>query len=502
MNLGGKKKILLIALAVIAVVVTAVGITVMSYWNAMLNKMGDAENTAPTLSAEEAQALLGESVPEETEWQWPEVYNDKNITNIMLVGQNYREDEPNLLSDTMILCSINRDEKTISLVSFLRDMYVPLPAYAGHTGGQNRINVCYALGSTWTGTNQGGMEMLAKCVEQNFGIHIDHTIEVSFTAFTDIINMIGGVEVDVNEAEAQYMTKHVGYVGQIQPGTQILDGSQALAYARIRKIDGDRQRSARQRAVMISLFDKCREMDWLDVYFMACDVMPMITTDMTNDQITMYLLELIPMISDLSIQSLTCPVDNEILPGSNWGKSVEMYGYTAGVTGVNTKLNGQYLRIALGLEEGDLEALVEAAAKSAPKPTKKPKPTQPTEPDEEPTEAPTEGAQDPSEPESTIPPVTDSTVPTVPVEPPASAPTEPPVTEPAAPPASAPTDPPVPTEPPAPTAPPAPAPTDPPAPTPAPTAPPAPAPTDPPAPAPVPTAPPAPAPTPTQAPAA
>lgn len=489
MNSEKKKKILKIGLSVFAVLLAAILVTVYSYWNAMLDKMGDAEDTAATLSSEEAAALLGTEATEETQWQWPEVYNDKNITNIMLVGQNYREDEPNLLSDTMILCSINRDEKTISLVSFLRDMYVTLPSYAGHTGGANRINVCYALGSTWTKTRQGGMEMLAKCVEQNFGIHVDHTIEVSFTAFTDIINMMGGVEVDVNEAEAAYMTKHVGYVDQMEPGTQVLNGDQALAYARIRKIDGDRQRSARQRAVMISLLEKCREMEWLDVYFMACDVMPMITTDMTNDQITKYLLELIPMIPDFSVQSLTCPVDNEILPGSNWGKVIDLYGYSAGVTMVNTKLNGQYLRIVLGLEEGDLDALIEEAKRTAPPRSSKPAETQPAQPSEEPTEAPEETQPTGDAPSAgeTEPPSAAPTDPeTTPTQPQTPAPTEPVTPAPTEPAAPAPTEPaaPAPTQPaaPAPTEPAAPAPTQPAAP--APTQPPAPAPTQPPAPAP------------------
>ena len=115
----------------------------------------------------------------------------------------------------MILCSINRETKTLTMVSFLRDLYIHLPAYAGHTAGRNRINVCYALGSTWKRSSEGGMEMLALCVEQNFGIHVDHTIEVGFEAFTNIIDILGGVEVNVTEAEAEYITNNVGYAGEI-----------------------------------------------------------------------------------------------------------------------------------------------------------------------------------------------------------------------------------------------------------------------------------------------
>ena len=262
------KKIIKYGLIGIAALVIIVLVAGGLYWNRMLNLLGDADQTVPTLSYEEEMALLGETeatqtqetteptVPVETEPPLPEKY----ITNIMLVGQNWREDEQNKLSDTMILCSINRKTKTLTMVSFLRDLYVPLPAYAGHGRGANRINVCYALGSSWKRSSLGGMEMLALCIEENFGIHVDHTIEVSFESFPRIIDGFGGVEVDVTEAEAQYMTKEIGYIGDIEPGLQTLDGMETLAYARIRKIDGDRQRAARQRTVITQLVEKCRNL--------------------------------------------------------------------------------------------------------------------------------------------------------------------------------------------------------------------------------------------------
>lgn len=349
-------------LLALGLVVLIGGIGGILYWNSMLNLLGDPEQTVPTLSQEEVEALLGtvetvevvESTMEETksfEELWPEVHADENITNIMLVGQNWREDEQNKLSDTMILCSINRETKTMTMVSFLRDLYVPLPAYAGHSGGRNRINVCYALGSTWKRNSLGGMEMLALCIEQNFGIHVDHTIEITFETFTNIIDIMGGVEIDVTEEEARYMTESVGYVDEIQPGKQILYGNEALAYARIRKIDSDRQRASRQRTVINALLDQCREMSLAELHAMAKEVLPMIITDMTNTEITLYLWEFLPMIKEIKTYSLTCPADNETLPHSMWGKTLDLYGYTASVVECNTALNGRYLRYALGIKD-------------------------------------------------------------------------------------------------------------------------------------------------------
>ncbi len=352
---GKKKRILKWILIVLAVLAAALLISGILYWNRMLNLLGDADQTVPTLSYEEEMALLGETestqvpettVPVETEPPLPEKY----ITNIMLVGQNWREDEQNKLSDTMILCSINRKTKTMTMVSFLRDLYVPLPAYAGHGPGRNRINVCYALGSSWKRESKGGMEMLALCIEQNFGIHVDHTIEVGFDSFPRIIDGFGGIEVDVTEAEAKYMTEEIGYIGDIAPGLQKLDGMETLAYARIRKIDGDRQRAARQRTVITALVEKCRDMNLVEMNNAVEYVLPSIITDMSNAEITKYVLELLPILKDLKLNSLTCPVDNETLPNSTWGKSLDLFGYPSYVIECNTALNGRFLRYMLGIQ--------------------------------------------------------------------------------------------------------------------------------------------------------
>lgn len=353
-----RKQFLIWSLSILTVLLLTGGIGGLLYWNSMLDRIGNADVTVATLSQEEEMALLGttevteETSPEET---WPVVVSDEKITNIMLVGQNFREDEQNKLSDTMILCSVNRETKTLSLVSFMRDTYVKLPAYAGHGPGRNRMNVCYALGSSWTRTAEGGMEMLALCVEKNFGISVHHTVEVGFETFVNVIDLMGGVEVDVTEEEARYMTEEVGYIGEVLPGEQILDGSETLAYARIRKIDGDRERTARQRTVISSLMEKCRDMGLLELHELAKQVLPMIVTDMVNSEITNYIFEFLPMIPQLKIQSLTCPVDNKTLKGSCWDKIIELYGYRSYVLGCNTQLNGQYLQEKLGMVEEVME---------------------------------------------------------------------------------------------------------------------------------------------------
>lgn len=350
-----RKKILWIVLGVVLAVILTAAIAAGLYWRHMLGLLGNAsEHTTPTLSQEELDGILGTeetepptTTPEDT---WPQVVSDQNITNIMLVGQNYREDEPNKLSDTMLLCSINRQTRTLTMVSFLRDLYVPLPAYAGHTGGRNRINVCYALGSTWKRSSEGGMEMLAKCIEQNFGVPIDHTIEVSFDTFAAIINAMDGVDVVLTEEEAEYLTDHVGYDVTFEEGQTALLGYDALTYARIRKIGGDQQRVVRQRTIVASLMEKCRNMGLLELHDLATQILPLIITDMSAQEITDYLWELIPMVKDIQLASLTIPVDNQTLPHSMWSKSIDLYGYPSSVLECNLSLNAKYLQNALGME--------------------------------------------------------------------------------------------------------------------------------------------------------
>ena len=344
------KRILLRILILLVILIAAAGIAMIIYWNNLLSLIRDASETLPvtypTVTEETQFPSTQPTSPEET---WPEVHADENITNIMLIGHNYREGEPHKLSDTMILCSVNRETKTLSMVSVLRDLYVPIPAYAGHGPGRNRINICYHMGSYWTGTSEGGMEMLALCLEQNFGIPVDHSIEINFDAFTQIIDILGGVEIDLTETEARYLTRNVGYVGSFEPGLQTLNGTEALAYARIRKIDSDHQRTARQRAVIESLLKKCRNIGLLELHKLATGVLPLITTDMSNQEITNYIWELLPMLKDLKIQSATCPVDNALLPGSQWGEMVDIAGTPSSVIRCNIAKNREYLHSFLGL---------------------------------------------------------------------------------------------------------------------------------------------------------
>ena len=352
-------KIVLIVLAVIVLLLALLAVGLWIYMRSMLGLVNQVRETDPTFASTEntmpastgsetqgeSEATEASTEPEQT---WPQVVSTQNVTTFMLVGQDNRAGEDHKLSDSMIMCTINRETKTLTMTSILRDVYVPLPAYAGHGAGRNRINVCYALGSQWTGSSKGGMEMLALCVEQNFGIPIDHTIEVDFESFEKIINLLGGVDIELTEAEAKYMTEEIGYVGDMEPGYQTLDGLEALAYARIRKIDadGDFSRTNRQRTIINSLLAKCMKMNLWDLHKLATEILPLITTDMSTDEMSNYIWEFLPMLKDLNIVSQQIPLDKEVLGAWSYkGVTVDGIG---GVMEGNTWSTKQFLQQQLG----------------------------------------------------------------------------------------------------------------------------------------------------------
>ena len=311
------------------------------YYNSMLNLVTRPESTEKVLSDEELEQILG-FVPEKIETQETEETEVKeteapkkevkdNIVNIMLVGQQARKNETAKLSDTMILCSINKDTKTITLTSFLRDLYVKLPDFQGHRCGKNRINVAYNLGWYWAG-EKGGMEMLDQLIWENFGVEVDYNIEIGFEAFKDVINAMGGVDIELTAAEA-------GYLRLGGAGSYHLDGDSALGYARIREIDNDFNRTARQRKLVTTLINKCKKMSLSELNELIKTILPMVITDMTNEEITSCALELLPMVVDLKIESNQIPAE-----GTYWFDMLDIVGVESSVIICDEEENGKLLR--------------------------------------------------------------------------------------------------------------------------------------------------------------
>lgn len=194
----------------------------------------------------------------------------------------------------MILLTINKAEKTITMTSFLRDLYVQIPGY-----NNSRMNSAYA----W-----GGMSLLNSTLETNFGVLVDGNFEVNFDGFSQVIDILGGVDIELTQNEANVINKSVT-THVLGSGMQHLNGSQALAYARIRKLDSDFGRTNRQRKLLSALFEKFKNSDLDTLMSLMNEILPLLTTDLSKSEILSYAADILPMLSSMTLTSQRIPAD-------------------------------------------------------------------------------------------------------------------------------------------------------------------------------------------------
>lgn len=331
-----KWKIALIVLLVIVVLIGGAAIWGIRYYNETLGKMNivtldknlyetyieETEFTENTIQTTEPVEETEVTEPVETA---PAEIKPGDIINILVVGQAYRAGEESHMADTTILVTLNTFDGTVTLSSVLRDAYVALPAYKSHGEGQNKFNVCYNLGYNWGGIT-GAMEYVNLTMLRNFGVQIDHNVEISFESFTRLIDYMGGVELELTEAEANYLNKDDLYVlYDVEPGLQHLDGMAALSYARMRKAAGDGEsdikRTERQRKLIGALVDKVRGLGLKELQSVVDELLPLITTTMTPSDVADVVIRMLPHVANLKIEGGTLPVET-----TYWGELADIYG--------------------------------------------------------------------------------------------------------------------------------------------------------------------------------
>ena len=217
--------------------------------------------------------------------------NSDGYINILLVGQDRRPGEGRQRSDSMILCSFNVEKEKFSMISFLRDTYVYIPGW-----GSEKLNAAYA---------HGGFKCLNETLAVNFGVAVDAGVEVDFSGFEQIIDLLGGVSINITQKEADYMRTNWGI--DLPAGNNRLNGNQALYYSRIRKLDMDAKRAERQRKVLTSLINEYKNKSIPEMLDILDDVLPMVTTTMSNQEIVGYAMEIFPMLSKTEIKNQQIP---------------------------------------------------------------------------------------------------------------------------------------------------------------------------------------------------
>ncbi|MGO4946697.1 LCP family protein [Blautia sp. Sow4_E7] len=240
-----------------------------------------------------------------------------NIKSILLIGQDKQGDQTRQRSDSMILATLDKDQGTISLTSFMRDLYVAIPGYSS-----TRINAAYAY---------GGMELLDETLEENFGVQIDGNVEVDFEVFKVLVDKVGGIDLELTQAEADYICGRDQSVLYPQPlrtdwdlqeGVNHLDGEQALIHARNRSIgNSDYRRTERQQDVLKAAFAKIKDLNVLEIGGLIKDVLPLVTTDLSLWDMTGYAMDVMSIGTD-EIQSYRIPEDGSYTPQTIDGMQV------------------------------------------------------------------------------------------------------------------------------------------------------------------------------------
>lgn len=213
-----------------------------------------------------------------------EKMSDKNILNVLLIGSDASSTEAGRASitdkgntDVMMLVSINKSEKKIKLVSFMRDSYTYMDQFDSYA----KLNAACA---------NGGAPYLVETIENDYKIEIDGYALVDFDSFTDVIDVLGGVQVDVPAYVANYLSSEAKGVYFPRGENVLLNGEQALRFARVRKTDkdGDVSRVARQRQVVNALIDKCVNASLSDINEVFDVVLANVRTNIPKKDILSY----------------------------------------------------------------------------------------------------------------------------------------------------------------------------------------------------------------------
>lgn len=192
------------------------------------------------------------------------------VTNILLIGVDGSVGSSR--SDSMILVSIDMLHFKIKLTSFLRDSWVEIPS----RGSYAKLNAACTY---------GGAQLVVDTIEYNFGVDIAHYVLVDFDMFTQIIDKLGGVDVEVTSSESSFINRTTSCT--VPAGDSVhLGGREALVYCRIRKLDSDRMRTYRQRKVISAIVKQARFAGPAKLIDTATDVFPLIETDMNALEIT------------------------------------------------------------------------------------------------------------------------------------------------------------------------------------------------------------------------
>lgn len=230
--------------------------------------------------------------------------NSKDIKNIALFGIDAVEGEAGR-SDSIMIATIDTIHKKVKLTSIMRDSYVDIPDY-----GMDKINHAYAY---------GGAQLSMKTINNNFGLNVENFAAVNFSSLPAIIDILGGVELEITEEELQYINEYIDGINSLEGtnaphitsvGVQTVDGVQALAYSRIRYTSGgDYVRTERHRNVLNGLFTKLLNLPKTSYLGVLNKLLPHIQTNMTTSEIFALGTDSLGVMGNVKLEQERFPLD-------------------------------------------------------------------------------------------------------------------------------------------------------------------------------------------------
>lgn len=286
-----KKKNIIIAIVFVVLVAIIAVILVKINGKSTGNKKDSAykENTENSISDNSSQKA--------TEYE-----SDSNKTgteSFAIFGVDSRSNQldKGTRSDSIMIVKVDHDAKTVKLVSIFRDCMMNID---GH--GYQKVTHAHAF---------GGPKLAVKTLNENLDLDIKHYVTVNFNSVGDIVDEVGGIVQDIDEEEVKAINGCITEVNGVRgtnsaqitkPGTYTLDGTQAVAYSRIRHASGgDYKRAERQRTVLFKVFESAKEMNAVSKVKVVSDLIGKVNTDYQTDEI----LSIFKNLSEYNIEDST-----------------------------------------------------------------------------------------------------------------------------------------------------------------------------------------------------
>lgn len=206
-----------------------------------------------------------------------DLFSDKNIVNILLLGTDMKipgTNDPGRCDCTMI-CSLNKATGEVKLIGFERAIGVPIPGYEDEL-------LTYAY-------QYGAGPFMVETIEKCFNVDLAGYVHVGFESFPQVINAIGGLDVELDQSEIYNLSVTYQYspdLHEMSPGMNHLEGEVAYGYCRLRDSDDDWARQGRTREAVQAMVNKLKTLSITDLNKLMNEVLPLIETDLTNAQLT------------------------------------------------------------------------------------------------------------------------------------------------------------------------------------------------------------------------